>query len=355
MSSPIGDTIRHDLFTGARRADSLARHVSVYLDARMTPAAVAAFVVLAGIGIAVGVLSLFGRNEGDLDEMLRPYQLMSPRAGAVGDTLGGFRPLLKRAGDLLVALIEARGLRPTLERQLARSGLAVTSGEFLVVAVIALVVMTPLGGIVGHVPGLVLGVVLGGLGPWGFLTIRVNRRQRDFSEQLPDVLKLLASSLRAGFSLLQCLGAVTEQSAEPMRSELQGAMARIRLGEPVEEALEDVAARIGSQDFHWTVLAIRIQREVGGNLATILDTVAETMVERERIRREVRTLTAEGRASAAILAALPVALAMFIFMANRPYLDIMLTATSGQIALLVGIVMELFGGWWMHKTIQVEV
>ena len=346
--------VRHDVFSGASRLDTSVRRWSTSADAHVTPLVVASFVVLAAICISLAVLSLVVRRNDDLDEMLKPYRLVSSGRQAE-DGPRGLRPAAAQLGERLLRLADVRGFVPALEMRIQRSGMPVTAGECCVVELVAVVVLGILGFLAGHVAGAAFGLFIGGLGPPSYLQLRIDRRQRAFGEQLPDVLKLLASSLRAGFSLLQCLGAVTAQSVDPMHGELEAALARIRLGEPVEDALESVAERLGSRDFHWTVMAIRIQREVGGNLAEILDTVAETMVERSRIRREVRTLTAEGRASAIILAALPVCLAMFIFVANKPYLEIMLLSTSGQIALLVGLIMELVGGWWMHRVIQVEV
>ena len=126
-------------------------------------------------------------------------------------------------------------------------------------------------------------------------------RQLRFERQLPDTLTLLASSLRAGFSLMQGLEAVAQEISDPMQKELQRVFTEVRLGRPVEDALGDAADRMDSNDLRWTVMAIRIQREVGGNLAVLLDTVADTMVKRERIRRELRALTAEGRLSAIVL------------------------------------------------------
>ena len=134
-----------------------------------------------------------------------------------------------------------------------------------------------------------------------YLNYRKRQRLLRFERQLPDTLTLLASSLRAGFSLMQGLEAVASEIADPMRRELQRVFTEVRLGRSVEDALGDAAARMESRDLEWAVMAIRIQREVGGNLAELLDTVADTMVKRERVRRELRALTAEGRMSAIVL------------------------------------------------------
>ncbi len=115
-----------------------------------------------------------------------------------------------------------------------------------------------------------------------------SKRLAAFAEALPDTLQLLAGSLRAGFSLVQAVGAVAQEAAEPMATQLQLAFNENRLGRPIEDALDDVAIRMESADLAWVVMAIRIQREVGGNLAELLDTVADTMAQRERVRREIK-------------------------------------------------------------------
>ena len=121
--------------------------------------------------------------------------------------------------------------------------------------------------------------------PFIILKRRSKSRLKKFQEQLPDSLNLLAGSMRAGFSFMQGLEAVADEASEPIRGELQRAFTEARLGRPIEEALDEAALRMESRDLAWAVMAIRIQREVGGNLAELLDTVSETMTHRERLRR----------------------------------------------------------------------
>jgi tight adherence protein B len=328
---------------------------STWASTRVTPIVAAALFLLAGILVAYAISVAWIRNNDAIGEMLQPYRLLPRDEQPAERTLDAVRPLVRRAGEYLVSLIEARGLRPALDRKLQRAGLSISTGEFLLLCALAIVGVAGVGGLLGGIVGGIVGAIIGGIAPFVAIEVRVERRQRAFDAQLPNVLKIVASSLRAGFSLLQSLGGVIDQCADPMQHELRIAMSRIRLGEAIEDALGDVHERTGSRDFYWTVMAIRIQREVGGNLAEILDTVATTMVERERLRREVQTLTAEGRASAFILATLPVALGLFIYVANRPYIDLLFTTFPGEMALATAVAMEIFGGWWMRRTIQIEV
>jgi tight adherence protein B len=185
--------------------------------------------------------------------------------------------------------------------------------------------------------------------------MRARQRQRKFTAQLPDMLNLLSGALRAGFSLMQAVDAVSQEIEDPMGKEMRRVVTEARLGRELEEALEDTAVRTGSADFAWAVMAIRIQREVGGNLAELLMTVAETMVQRERLRREVKSLTAEGRISAIVLGLLPPALAVVMYVLNPHYMTPLFTELSGQIALGLAIVMMIIGFLWMRQVIQIDV
>src|SRR5690606_3287497 len=181
------------------------------------------------------------------------------------------------------------------------------------------------------------------------------RRRKQFVALLPDTLQLLASTLRAGFSLMQGVEAVSTEVSEPMGRELRRVVTEARLGRPLEESLEAVAERMGSPDFAWAVMAIRIQREVGGNLAELLVTVADTMVERERLRRDVDALTAEGRVSAIVLGILPFGIGLFIMGANPGYMDPLFEETMGRIMLFGALILMGVGFVWMKKTIEVEI
>jgi tight adherence protein B len=181
------------------------------------------------------------------------------------------------------------------------------------------------------------------------------RRLKTFEAQLPDTLNLLAGSLRAGYSFLQGLEAVVKETSDPMARELRRVLAEARLGRPLEDALGDVAARMESRDFDWSVLAIRIQREVGGNLAELLQTVAETMTQRSRLRGEVKALTAEGRISGIIMGLLPVGLGLFMFTASPGYINDLFSSFVGWSMVIGSAVMAAAGFAWIQKIIKIEV
>jgi tight adherence protein B len=204
----------------------------------------------------------------------------------------------------------------------------------------------------------IIGLVLAGVIflylPVFIVSMLAKRRRRRFTSQLPDTLQLLAGSLRAGYSLVQGLDAVAKQCDAPMGPELQRAMNEARLGRPVEVALQEISDRMGSEDFEWAVLAMKIQREVGGNLAELLMTVSETMVARERLRREVKALTAEGRLSGIVLAILPPGIGGVISVMNPTYMQPLLHTTLGQYATGAAVLMVIVGYWLMMKMIEIE-
>ncbi len=202
--------------------------------------------------------------------------------------------------------------------------------------------------------GLILGVIAA-LIPVGVVNYLASRRRKQFMALLPDTLTLLSSTLRAGYSLMQGVEAVSEEVAEPMGLELRRVVTEARLGRPLEEALDGTATRMASPDFAWTVMAIRIQREVGGNLSELLMTVADTMIERERLRRDVNSLTAEGRMSAIVLGLMPVGLAAVMFVLNPDYSGQLIETTLGNVMLVMAIISMLAGFAWMKKIIDIEI
>jgi tight adherence protein B len=185
--------------------------------------------------------------------------------------------------------------------------------------------------------------------------VSIRRRAAKLHGQLPDVLTILASSLRAGHSFMQALDTVAKEIPEPGKTEFGRVVAEIRLGRSVDDALNGMAERVGSYDFKWAVLAVNIQREVGGNLAEILDTVADTVRERDQIRRQVDVLTTEGRLSMYILAALPICIGIYMVMVNPTYIKLLITTKIGIIMLVTGISLLTVGIVWMKRSVKIDV
>jgi tight adherence protein B len=222
------------------------------------------------------------------------------------------------------------------------------SAGLLLAVLLAVLTGNPLVGILG-------GVLAGWLGMRLIVTVRISRRRAAFSEQLPDVLQLVAGALQTGFSLPQALDAVVREDSQPAAGEFSRALAETRIGGELEVAMNRVADRMDSTDLRWTVMAIRIQRQVGGNLVEVLRNTADTMRERAQMRRQVRALSAEGRLSAYILVALPVLMAGYMFLARPDYIRPLYTTPFGLVMLIGAAVLVVVGSIWMRNLVRLEV
>src|SRR5262249_10390093 len=203
-------------------------------------------------------------------------------------------------------------------------------------------------------PGALIGLAIGWLSTMLYQSVMIDRRANQFAEQLPEALQLVIGSLKSGFSLPQSFEPLVRESPEPVASEFGRALAEHRLGADISDALERVAQRSQSDDLAWAVMSVRIQREVGGNLAEVLQTTVDTMRERGRLRRHVRALSAEGRLSAYVLIALPLGLGLFLFVFRRSYMTPLVTDPTGITMLVGGTLLFVLGIVWLLRVIKVE-
>ncbi len=203
----------------------------------------------------------------------------------------------------------------------------------------------------GPLPALVLAALVPPAAK-GVLGAMAGRRRTAFADQLDDTLQLMASSLRAGHSLLQALASVSREAEEPTSEEFSRVVNETRVGRELGDALEETARRMGNQDFVWVAQAIAINREVGGNLADVLDGVAGTIRERNQIRRQVKALAAEGKLSAYILMALPFAIAGFLAVANPEYIGRFTQSVLGYALIGLCLVLLTVGGLWLRKVVN---
>ena len=322
-------------------------------------AGLAVLVAAAVAGIGVAVVSIARPGEKGLEQIVAEHTGQGV-AREVDATRSGIAQLeVSQAVGKMIDAVAARAggadVMERLDKRLDQADIKVQAQEAVLIASLVIVVAFGAGLAVG---GPLIGLataIIGGLLPAAALNFRAERRQKAFVNQLPDTLNLLASSLRAGFSLLQGLEAVSQEVDAPMGGELRRIVLETRLGRPLEEALEETAQRMASPDFEWVVIAIGIQRDVGGNLAELLTTVADTMVAREQLRREVSALTAEGRLSAIVIGIMPPALAVTISVLNPGYLNPLITSSTGKMLVLGAAVLAAVGFVWMRNTIKVDV
>jgi tight adherence protein B len=265
--------------------------------------------------------------------------------------------LTRSAIEFSNRVMRRQGLDTVIDARLETAGLPLRTGEWMLLhlGTLALTTMTFLLISGGQPVAALLGAILGGVAPWLFLILRRGHRHRRFLAQLPDTLQLIAGSLQAGYSLQQAISTLVREADPPISTEFRRVLAEHSLGRPLEDSLEEVGRRLESRDFAWVVMAIRVQHEVGGNLAELLTTVAVTLRERDRLRRQVRALSAEGRLSGWILGGLPVAFAIYLSLVRPEYLSPLVHTPLGWLLLAVAAVLYLTGAIWMSRVVRVEV
>jgi len=250
----------------------------------------------------------------------------------------------------------ATGFSAGLDERLEQAGLPVLAGEFVALTVLCALAGAAVGAI--FLANILFVLLIAGLAaviPYIWLTRARRKRQNKLVDQLADTLSILASSLRAGYSFLQALDTVSKEIGEPSAAEFQRVVAEIRLGRPIDDALIAMAMRVDSDDLRWAVIAINVQRQVGGNLAEVLDIVANTVRERAYIRRQVNVLSAEGRLSVAILSALPFFILLYISIVNPEYIKPLFNTMPGIILLVAGGLWMGLGIFVMTRMVKIDV
>jgi len=244
--------------------------------------------------------------------------------------------------------LDRRGQRQRLATALEVADISLRTGEYILLAAAATVLAALSGFAIGGAIGLLAGLVAGPLCSWLLVRSMADRRRAQFAELLPDNLQLLTSTLRSGYGLLQALTTLGREATEPARSEFRRVLLEVRVGRDPGDSLRALADRMGSDDFDWVVGAIDINREVGGDLAMIIDNVGETIRERQRLKRQVKTLSAEGRLSGYVLTALPLVLAMAMAVINPGYLA-ELRSGFGPVLVVGGAVLLVIGWIWIRR------
>jgi tight adherence protein B len=196
-----------------------------------------------------------------------------------------------------------------------------------------------------------------------YLSNAAKRRMRAFENQLSDTLNLWVNALRSGYSVLQAMEAIATELPPPVSVEFERVVQEVRLGLGVPEALRNMLRRVPSDDLDLVITAVNIQREVGGNLAEVLDTISFTIRERVRIKGEIRTLTAQGRLSGWIISLLPIALALVLLLINAEYIGqlfvradpMIFSIPCGWIVIGIGLIMMIIGIIIIQKIVDIEV
>lgn len=241
----------------------------------------------------------------------------------------------------------------TLEAALDRAGLRLSPGDYVVLTISGSITLAALGLLIWGPAGLLL-LLLGPIGAYALLRVRTSRRQAAFGKQLDETLAILAGSLRAGYSLPQACITVATESEAPTSQEFARVINESRVGRPFTEAMAEVADRQRNDDFAWIVQAIAINREVGGNLADVLDGVSETIRERTHLRRQVDSLAAEGRLSAVVLGALPFVMFVVLSVANPTYIGQFGASLRGMVLIGVAVILLGIGILWLRASVRIK-
>jgi len=256
--------------------------------------------------------------------------------------------------------VEKSSWGENIARELARADLKLKAGEYLFVLVVT-------GALVGflswyfmgqNILVAVIGFLVGTLLPRFYVRRQQNQRLIRFNDQLADMLNLMVNGLRAGFSTMQAMEAVSRELPSPISDEFRRVVQEMQLGIPMERALDNLLRRIPSEDLDLVVAAMNVQREVGGNLAEILDTISHTIRERVRIKGEIRVLTSQVMYSGRFLSLMPLFIFVALWMLNRPYMMQFFnpeTRLIGIIALVISAIMILSGYLVMRKISNIEV
>jgi tight adherence protein B len=317
--------------------------------------------ITAGIGFILLLVGMIvsRTSQSVVEERLGRY---SEGGGYTGQAVVADRAKEERASpvaDFLDRVGEGSNLFDNIAKNLAQADLKFRASEYLMLIVLAAVMMTFIGYIISSsIPFAILGGIFGAFLPQLYVSRSKSQRLKKFNNQLGDMLNLMVNGLRAGYSTMQAMEAVSKELPSPISVEFRRVVQEMQLGLSMEDALDHLVRRITSDDLDLVITAINVQREVGGNLAEILDVISYTIRERVRIQGEIAALTAQGRATAWVISALPIILVVLLFLINRPYImQFFNPETRGcgiPIIVLAGI-MVLSGFAVVQKIVKIDI
>jgi tight adherence protein B len=317
-------------------------------------AAVAAFSVMATV--VVGAIAFYGNAIPQATMRGRLEGLMS------GTSVVETGPVaLRQSGKStgFLAGLSSGALGERLEHELERADMSVRPSEYIVsrFAIAAGGLIVPLifmPGLMGYLLAAVCALI-GYNAPKIYMNRRRKARVAKLNAQLPEALTMLSNSLKAGFGLLQSLSSTAEQMSHPISTEFSRTIHEMNIGSSAEEAILGLGERSESLDLDIVVTAILVQRTVGGNLGEILDTVADTMRERIRIRGEIETLTSQQKLTGIVIGLLPVGIGIVFELMSPAYINPLFTTIVGRTLLVVAVVLETVGIMIIQRILDIEV
>ena len=330
-------------------------------DSAWGPFAVALTV---GCVVLVAVMVALSRPRGAwLRNRIDPYGRLEGGAAAAAavDTSPGWRPQSDRVFGLTERLLEQTRIWRSTMRLLERAGSQMRPAELLWHCVLAGVGLAALASLVFdfplffNLPWLTLAALGVGLWlPWLRMQRRARRRLRAFEEQLPNVLMTMAGSLKVGLTFQHSVAAVVDDGQAPASEEFERMLNETQLGRPMDDALAAMGKRIDSEDLRFVLMSVAMQREVGGSLSELFETVSEVVRERQQFRRKVRALTATGRMSAYILVCIPIVIAISVSLISPGYMSPMWNTTTGQVLIAVMVGLTIVGAIVLKRIVTIR-
>jgi tight adherence protein B len=283
---------------------------------------------------------------------LRSEQMRAEDKGTKSDEAEESTPVF----DAINGLLDRLGWKGFSEEQLAEAGIKVGRNSMTAIALLVAIGATLLVQVLTS--NLFLGLVAGVAGLFAtkaYVTRRTNKRKQKFNKQMSETMTLLSSALKSGMNVPTALASTATEMEAPMGEELARVVNESRLGRDLVVAMRETAERMESADFLWVTEAIAIQRESGGRLSEILDRVTETIAERNELQQKIHSLAAEGRASAAVLMALPIGIGVLFSVVNPEFMEPLFTTTTGYILIGVAAVFYAIGGTWLNMITKVKL
>ncbi len=327
----------------------------------MSPIIIIAIAAVVAVGVIIwGIVSV--RSEKDIIE---------ERLARIEDNNSSFleleevpedKPVEKKTSalqDRLDGLVSERQFGKKWRQQLSRADLKLTVSEYAALHVISMFGFFALGYFVLFGQQLVMGIVaafVGFFAPRIYVSRITSSRLIKFENQLPDTLGLWVNALRSGYSVLQSMEAIARDAPEPTATEFKRVVQEVQLGIDLEDALEHLLNRVESEDLDLVITAVNIQREVGGNLAEILDVISHTIRERIKLKGEIRVLTAQGRITGYLISFLPIILALFLYTINPGYMgNLFENRTCGWPMLGIGLALIGIGFAIVQKIVDIDI
>ncbi len=298
--------------------------------------------------IVIGLIGIAALRSGSADELSRLYKHKRKMAekNQEGDEEDIF---VQQKTGYLARILALAGLESKYDQMKTTWVCCAVGGGLLIGLIMALSVPEL------SIVGFILGVPVGAAGFVFYLSQVAQKRQAKMTEQLPQVLETMVSSLRAGSPILECFKVIAETSPDPIRGEFKRGLISLQLGKPFKDTLKEMCLRIKAPDFRLLTQAVFISQEVGGNLADVVATIADAIRERFKLRDFLAALTSQGKATAMFIGCLPYGITLLTYCATPGYIIPFLNNPIARIVLLMLIIWEALGFWILMKMTTFEV